>query len=160
METTIVLKNKKKAEILAENISNLNYGDVIYHTKISQIIDEPYGSNKYRTIIHQTKKILQQQFQRHIESINKCGYRVVDPDKTVDLSIRHYTRGFNEVQKAQDVLTNAPVQDMSAEGKQIFRNVYDRAQILNAAFMGATVEIKELSRKKKHPLAVENVKIN
>lgn len=160
MKTTAIIKNKKKAEILAESISKLNYGDIISHKDISKIIKEPYGCNKYRTIINQTKKILQQQYQRHIESINKCGYRVVDPDKTVDLSIRHYNRGFNEVQKAQDVLTNAPVEDMSNEGRQVYRDVYDRAKILNTAFMDATVEIKRLSRKRKHPMSVENINMH
>lgn len=155
-----VLDNKKKSEILAEEISKLNYEDIILHSQIAEIIQEDYGSNKYRSEIDRTKKILLKKYNKILKSIKGDGYRVVKPDDFVGESLGHYKRGFNEMQKGQDILTNAPVKDMTDEGRTIFRRVYDRAVILNASMQGAVVELKTLGTKKKHPMAVENVKAN
>ena len=37
-----VIENKTKSEILAQRISELNYGDVITHQQISALIEEDY----------------------------------------------------------------------------------------------------------------------
>lgn len=42
-----VIENKKKSEVLAEKINELNYGDVLTHEQIASLIEEHYPSNKY-----------------------------------------------------------------------------------------------------------------
>lgn len=149
-----IIKNQKKSEFLAETISKLNYGDVLKHSTIANIIQEDYPSPKYTSTIAKVKKILLNKYNRCIESIVGDGYRVVKPDDYVNHSLRYYKRGFNEMKKGADTLQHAPVKDMSDEGRVVFRRVYDRAVILNASLKGASVELKSLSDKKKHPFAL------
>lgn len=150
-----VLKNQKKSEILAFEIKKLNYGDIIFHGRISEIIEEPYGSNKYKSTIAKAKKILLKE-SVCLESIVGDGYRVVEPDNFVDHSLKRYKRGFNEMQKGYDILSHAPTKDMTPEGRNVYRRVHDRAVTLAAAMKGASVELKTLGQKN-HPMSIENM---
>lgn len=152
-----IIENKKKSEILAEKVNELNYGDVITHQRISCIIEEKYPSNKYRSTIVKTKKILLKNYNKVIENIVGDGYRVVNPDDFVEQSLKHYKRGFNEMQKGYDTLECAPTKDMTKEGRDAYRRVHDRAITLTAAMKGASVELKTLGQRK-HPMALENMK--
>lgn len=151
-----VLNNYKKSEVLADEISKLQYGTILTHQQITSIIDEEYPSNKYRSEISKAKKIL---LKRGIvlESISGDGYRIVEPDNFVNHSLKHYKRGFNEMQKGYDILDNAPTENMSQEGLSTFRRMYDRAISLASSMKGVSVELKTLSEKKKHPMSIENI---
>ena len=151
-----VLKNKKKSEVLAEEIKKMKYGDVILHSHIAQIIEEEYPSNKYTTTISKARKLLLKSG-ICLENIIGDGYRVVEPDNFVDQSLKHYKRGFTEMQKGFNTLECAPTKHMTNEGRERYRRVYDRAVTLTAAMKGASVELKTLGQRK-HPMALENIK--
>ena len=151
-----VLNNKKRSEILAEEIKKMNYGDILSHELISNIIKVEYPSNAYRTTISKTKNLLKEHGY-FLESIIGDGYRIVEPDNVVNHSLKHYKRGFNELGKGYETLRNAPAKHMSKEGLEVYRRISDRAVTLNAAMKGASVELKTLS-KKNHPFALENIK--
>lgn len=150
-----LINNKKKSEILATEISKLNYGDTILHTQIAKIIEVEYPSNKYTTTIRKARRILLKKG-IVLENIVGDGYRLVQPDDFVDQSLRHYKRGFNEMQKGYDTLNAAPTDKMTQEGLNRFRRVYDRSVSLQASMKGVSVELKELSGKKKHPFAIDS----
>ena len=152
-----VIENKKKSEILAEKINEMNYGDVITHKQIASIIEEDYPSNKYSTTIAKTKKILLKKYNKTIENIVGDGYRIVSPGDFVQQSLKHYKRGFVEMGKGYEMLTYAPTKDMSKEDLNTYRRVHDRAITLAAAMKGAAVELRTLGEKK-HPMALENIK--
>lgn len=154
-----IIENKKKSEILAEKINELNYGDVITHQQISSLIEEDYPSNKYTSTISKAKKILLKKYNKTLECIIGDGYRLTSPDDFVQQSLKHYKRGFTEMGKAHDTLEYAPVGDMTPEGRDTYRRVYDRAITLQAAMKGAAVELKTLGQKK-HPFALENIRNN
>lgn len=154
-----VIQNKKKSEILAEKINELNYGDVITHLQISSLIEEDYPSNKYTSTIAKAKKILLKKYNKTIENIVGDGYRLVNPDDFVGQSLKYYKRGFGEMQKGYDVLNHAPTKDMTKEGREAYRRVHDRAITLAAAMKGASVELRTLGEKK-HPFALENIQNN
>lgn len=151
-----LIENKKKSEILADEIRKMKYGEFISHQEISQIIDEPYPSNKYTSTIAKVKRILLKSYNIAIENIIGDGYRLIDPDDFVQQSLKHYKRGFNEMQKGSDTLQYAPTKDMTPEGRTIYRRVYDRAVTLQAAMKGAAVELKTLGQRN-HPMSVENI---
>lgn len=155
-----IIENKKKSEVLAEKINELNYGDVITHQQISSVIKEDYPSNKYTSTIAKAKKILLKKYNKAIENIPGDGYRIVAPDDFVHQSLKHYKRGFNEMQKGYDTLEYAPVENMSVEGRDTYMRVHDRAIILRASMAGAKAELKTLSGKRKHPFALENMQNN
>ena len=152
-----VIENKKKSEILAEKLNEMNYGDVITHKQIAALIKEKYKSNKYTSTIAKARKILLKKYNRAIENIPGDGYRLVNPDDFVQQSLKHYKRGFTEMQKGYDTLTYAPTKDMTKEGRETYRRVHDRAITLAAAMKGASVELRTLGEKK-HPMAIENIK--
>ena len=150
-----ILENKKKSEVLVNKLKELHYGDIISHKQISELIQEEYPSNKYTTTIAKARKILLKNGVC-LENIIGDGYRIVEPDNFVEHSLKHYKRGFNEMQKGYDTLTYAPTKDMTPDGRNTYRRVHDRAITLTAAMKGASVELKTLSQKK-HPMAIENV---
>lgn len=152
-----VIENKKKSEILAEKINELSYGDFISHEQMASVIEESYGSNKYSSTIAKARKILLKKYNKAIENIPGDGYRVVAPDDFVHQSLKHYKRGFNEMQKGYDHLEYAPVENMTIEGRDTYRRVHDRAIILQASMQGVKAELKTLSGKRKRPLAIDNM---
>lgn len=151
-----IIENRKKSEILADELNELDYGSFISHMQIASIIEEDYPSNKYSSTISKAKKILLKKYNKAIENISGDGYRITDPDDFVQQSLKHYKRGFNEMKKGYDTLTYAPVKDMTVEGRDTYMRVHDRAITLQAAMKGASVELKTLGQKK-HPFAIENM---
>lgn len=145
-----IIKNKKKSEVLVEAISALQYGDIIKHDAIAELIETPYKSAKYNSIITQAKKKLLKEHGIVIENIRGDGYRLINPDDFTQASLRHYKRGFREMQKGSDTLEYAPVKNMTQEGRDTYRRVYDRSVTLQAALNGAKVELKTLGEKR-HP---------
>lgn len=145
-----IIENKKKSEILAEKLDELSYGDFISHEQIASVIEESYGSNKYTSTIAKARKILLRKYNKSIENIPGDGYRITNPDDFVKQSLKHYKRGFSQMQKGYDVLEHAPVENMTPEGLNAYRRVHDRAVILQASMQGARTELKLLA-KRDHP---------
>ena len=152
-----IIENRKKSEILAEKLNELSYGDFISHDQIASVIEEPYRTNKYASTISKTKKILLKKYNKTLECVIGDGYKIVSPDDFVQQSLKHYKRGFGEMQKGYDTLTYAPVQDMTPESLSTYRRVHDRAVILNASMHGVKAELKTLAGKRPHPFAIENM---
>lgn len=152
-----IIDNRKKSEILAEKMNELQYGDVITHQQISSLIEEDYPSNKYASTISKAKKILLKKYNKAIQNIVGDGYRLINPDDFVQQSLKHYKRGFGEMQKGYDTLDYAPVHDMSPEGRDTYLRVHDRAVILHASMQGVKTELKTLANKRSHPFSVENM---
>lgn len=151
-----LIKNKRKSEILAEAFATMKYGDVLKHEGISDVIDEPYPSGKYMSIVQSAKKVLLRDYGKALESIHGDGYRVIEPDDFVKKSLTHYKRGFKEFQKGSNLLEHAPINDMTQEGREIYNRVNDRATILHASIKGAVVELKTLGEKR-HPFLPQNI---
>ena len=59
------------------------------------------------------------------------------------------------MQKGLDSLQNAPVSEMSDDGKETYKRVRDRSIILLASMHGAKAELKSLARR--NPIAPELV---
>ena len=126
------------------------------HETIENIIETKYRTNKYNTVISKTKKILLNKYNKCITSVAGEGYKIVEPDDFVDVSLKEYKRGFKAMQKGANTLHKAPVKDMTDEGRTIYRRVHDRATLLEASMRGVSVELKTLGQKR-HPFAIENV---
>ena len=143
-----MIDNKKKCEILAERISQLEYGDTILHSDIAGIILEPHFSPKYNAIVQRAKKLLLNKYSRHIESVKNVGYRITYPDDFVVASQKCVKRGVNAIKKGEKILINAPVAEMTDDGRDAYRRVHDRVLILSAAVNGASVEVKQLGKRR------------
>lgn len=142
-------KKQKIQELLAEMISKYDYGTIVNHEWISRVINIPYGTNKYKAIIGKTKQILIKKYSKVLESIKGVGYRIILPDEYTDNTLGHYNRGFKELQRGYEVMENAPIAEMSSEGLEIHRRVYDRSTMLLASIQGAKAELRVLSKRRK-----------
>lgn len=143
-----VTKNKKKYELLVDVISKYEYGDTITHNDIESIIGEHYRSAKYNSVVNQAKKHLLENYSKAIENMRGYGYRVIKPDDYVHKSLGHYKRGFNEIQRGKNILDYAPTDDMTKEGLETYKKVYDRSVTLISSMAGAKTEIIRLSKKR------------
>ena len=65
-------------------------------------------------------------------------------------------KGFKRVNRGSQIISKAPVNKMSTEGRIVHQRVSDRMAILQASLKGASAELKELS-KKESPFAIEKV---
>ena len=142
-----LIGKERKAEILAKKISEMQYGDVITHTEIEMLIQEKRGNPKYNATISKARKILLDKYKKSIENIRGDGYRLIQPDDFIHSSLNHYRKGFKSIQRGYKVLENAPVDDMTSDGKVTYRLVKDRSLVLLASMKGASAELKTLSRR-------------
>lgn len=142
-------EKQKVQELLAEMIAKYDYGAIISHDWISHIASIPYGTNKYKTIIGKTKRILIKKYSKVLESVKGIGYRIILPDEYTDNTLGHYKKGFKELQRGYEVIENAPITEMSPEGLEIHRRVYDRSTVLLASMQGVRAELKMLNKRRK-----------
>ena len=144
--------NKKPWEILFSIIQEKNYGDFLDHKEISAIINEPYGSSKYKTILDKVKREALADG-KAIESVRGLGYKITEPGDYSYKSARKVVQGTNRIKEAKHILDCTPIDKLSETELNIHRNVNDRVSIVYAHMMGAKTEINLLA-KKNHPLQI------
>lgn len=148
-------EKQQKDQILIQQICNMHYGDIILHSEIETIICEKYGTSKYGSIIAKVKRHVQSRG-KMIKSVHGKGYCLVNPDDYSRCAVSKIVSGGRRITAGHRILQDAPLEDMSQNGRIIHRNVSDRVTILHAAITGATVEVKKLSNKN-NPLLPENI---
>lgn len=149
-----MIGDKRQSEVLCEAILGLDYGEQITHTTIQNLIGERMRGQRYYTVVQKARKMLLEDHKRCLETVREVGYRVTMPDDFVKMSVNEYKHGFKRIQKGANILTNAPVRDMSEEGRTEYRHVYDKTVQLEAALKGGLVEIKTLAKKRENPLKI------
>ena len=148
METLI--ENKKRYELLSEEFMKLNYGDILKHEDIAQIIQSDYPSRDYQVQVGLALKHLWKKYQRKVKNVRKVGYRVIVPDEYTNETLNCYLSGVQKIKEGTDIMNYAPVNSMTQEGREAYRRVQDKALAFNASVQGSIVELKLLG-KKEHP---------
>lgn len=149
------MTRQEKIGKLVEHTLGLEYGSIMPHYEIEQIIEEKQKSDQYKSVIASAKKELLA-LGKMIENIHNVGYRVTNPDDYTAQSIKYATAGARAISKGAKILDKAPLKDMSQEGVQEYNAVADRMKMLNAFVSGSKVELRMLASKRKHPLLNEN----
>lgn len=149
------MKTNKQVESLVNYIMQKNYGDIVYHQEIAEIIGAQYNSYQYRSVVNSAKKKLLESG-RMIESVRKSGYQVVEPDNYTNSSVKQVVAGARKIDKGVKIMRHAPVKDMSTVGLESYNRVNDRLHILQAAMTGSKVEITMLSKNRDHPLSLNS----
>lgn len=145
------MKTNKQVEQFVNYVIEKDYGTIIYHQEISNLLGVQYGSHQYCSIIQRAKKKLLEAG-KMIDCVRGQGYEIVMPDDYTGSSVRELIGGARKIDKGAKIMRNAPVQKMSAAGLESYNLVNDRLCILQAAVAGAKVEINMLSQKRQHPL--------
>lgn len=152
-----LIENKKRYEFLSEEFMKLNYGDILKHEDIAEIIQSSYPSRDYQLQVRLALKHLWKKYNRRVKNVRKVGYRVITPDEYTNETLNCYLSGVSKIKEGTDVLNFSPVNDMTPEGREAYRRVSDKALAFNASVQGSFVELKLLG-KKEHPFALENIK--
>jgi len=142
-------EKQKIQDVLAEMISKYDYGTTINHDWISHVANIAYGTNRYKSLITKTKRILIKKYNKVLESVKGVGYRIILPDEYTDNTLGHYKRGFKELQRGYEVIESAPTAEMSPEGLEIHKRIHDRSTVLLASMQGAKAELKMLNKRRK-----------
>lgn len=136
---------------VVQYLASAEYGDTITHNRLAEIAGVREGSEAYRNIMARVQKKMLDHGHA-VENVRGVGYRVLDPDDYSGVSVRLAVSGARRIDRGVKVLRNAPLQDMSADGRARYNTVNDRMMILQAAVTGAKVEITMLESKRKNPL--------
>lgn len=145
------MKTNQQVEKLVNHVVKKDYGTIIYHNEIANLLGVKYGSHEYRSIVQRAKKKLLEAG-KMIDCVRGQGYEIVMPDDYTGSSVKEMINGARRIDKGSRIMRNAPVQKMSPAGLESYNLVNDRLHILQAAVAGAKVEINMLSQKRQHPL--------
>ena len=145
------MDRQDKIKLLVEEFAGMNYGETLEHFRIASLIEEGVNTSEYRYIVKKAKKQLLE-CGKMIANVKGAGYRVVCPDEYSFQSSKCVMAGARRIDYGTKILQNAPVKDMTLEGRQTYNSISDRMRILQAAMTGAKVEINMLSSKRENPL--------
>ena len=148
-------KLKSKWEILYEMILGLNYGDMLSHDRIANILNQTYNTNKYRSDVNKVKKALLKEG-KQIESIHRLGYRVAYPGNYTNMSVAKISKGAREIQRGYDIAVYAPLEAMNEIERTVHRDYLDKLTFIHASVVENIVQLN-LSAKKSHPLLANNI---
>ena len=154
----LLVKLEKAVQSLCGYILTVEYGTVIPTSMIEHVtgISKERTAALYFRVIKKVKEELKNDHSKAIEAVNGIGYRLVPPDEYTDYSLGYIKRGMSTMSRGTSQLRHAPVSEMSDINRQIYRNVADRINLLEAAMKGTKTELRVLTDKKRHPFLIEN----
>lgn len=148
-------QRNQNVQKVVDAVVGMEYGDTITHLEMTTLLGEKHGTTKYFNLVRRANKQLLSTG-KMLGNIREVGYQIIMPDEYTGVAVKNFAKGFKNLQRGNDVLTNAPTKHMSREGLQAHREVSDRACSLYAAMAGGYTELKLLS-KKQHALDPTNV---
>ena len=143
---------KKPSDHLAELILQMRFGEAIAHAEIEKIIGVARGEKRYYGIVAQAKRRLMEAGY-FLEAVRGDGYRIIPPDEVTAVAVKHYVRGGRQISRGNKMLTYAPTEAMSVEGRRTYDEVAEKAQRLNAGVAGTVTELSLLTRRR-HPFTL------
>lgn len=145
------MQTNKQVEKLVNYIVDKDYGTIIYHQEIANLLGVQYGSHQYSSIVQRAKKKLLEAG-KMIDCVRKTGYEIIMPDNYTNCAVKSLSDGAKKIDKGSKIMDSAPVQKMSSAGLESYNLVNDRLHLVRAAIAGAVVEVNMLSQKRQHPL--------
>lgn len=151
MEETKTISAGKK---LAERVVDRDYGTIIHRQEIEGITGQRWKTSLYYGAISKANEILTESGRR-IAAIGKSGdYQVLFPGDYSDAYVKEIKRAKKCVTKGGKILDGAPVNDMTLDERKKYNDVSDFHNRMQAKIAGSYVEVRRLTGKKPHPLAI------
>lgn len=136
--------NRKDAiDSLVRAVEERDYGELLNFDEIGGIINQKYGTTAYGSILQAARKRLITAGHM-IVNVRGVGYRVCYPDGYTGEGVRYMRQGARRIDRGAKIINHAPVNDMSAEAREIHNRVNDKMVKLQAAMAGASVEVHML----------------
>lgn len=149
------MTRQERISTLVNLICSKDYGDTVTHTEMSQALNEPVRSQRYRDAVTAAAKRCIN-MGRMVANVRGIGYRLVSPDDYTAQSVKRIVSGARRIDSGVKILAHAPTASMTPVGIEEYNRVADRVRILQASVTGAKVEIGMLSRRRQHPLLPES----
>ena len=149
-------KTVNVSELLADYISEQNYGTIIRYQDIEEITKTRRGTKRYWSTVNKTKNMLLSTG-KAIKAIWGSGdYQVIYPGDYSGEYAREVRIARGHVKRGEKILRGAPVNDMTAEERRVYNDVTDFHVRLQAQINGNYVEVRRLTGKRPHPFAITN----
>ena len=133
-----------------EFMKNRSYGDSVTHEGIAKYLKvEPQTPIYYQAMQKIKTECLSSG--KMLQSVQKIGYRIAEPDDYSEAALREVKNGSRRLSYAAKIIRYAPVNRMTDEGRSVFNQVSGTYTALNAQLKGGVIELTLLQ--KKHPLA-------
>ena len=131
-----------------EQITSMEYGKVIMHEEIAELIACSYPSKKYRAVLAKLKSLCLEK-SKNLESVKGLGYRITEPDNYEFVARGYLKKAARSSDKSNKVMNYAPVDKMSMLARQRHRDISDHIARLRAHMRAGVVEVNLLSKRVK-----------
>ena len=129
----------------ANKIIGMEYGDVIMHSEIAEMIGADYRTKGYYTAMRKIHKICLEN-SKFLESVHKIGYRIVIPDDYSKNARNQIEKGVKRIIVAEAIMAYAPLDEMSVIARQRHLEQADHIRRLSAYMTAGSVEVNLLSK--------------
>lgn len=92
------MKTNKQVEKLVNYIVEKDYGTVIFHQEIANLLGVQYGSQQYSSIVQRAKKKLLEAG-KMIDCVRKTGYEIIMPDNYTNSAVKALSDGAKKIDK-------------------------------------------------------------
>lgn len=123
-------------------IMDSDYGDIITHEDMADLLELSKGSQLYYFAISRMNKTLLNK-SKMLVNIPKVGYQIVKPDDYSGCAVKTYIKGVKKMKLSKKILEKAPTDLMSQEAINKHNMVYDR---VCAKLANADAGVKELKK--------------
>lgn len=128
-----------------------NYGDIISHEEIADIMQTKAGTSEYYSNVGKANKQLLVSG-KMLMNIYEKGYQVLHPDEYTKASAQAVDQGKRKIVQGIARAKYAPISQMSESAKEKHIAYSDRLSSFGALIQQGTVELKILAASEKKPV--------
>lgn len=130
---------------IVNNACLWDYGTFKTHEELASSIFMKKDDRRYRSCIHRANQKLIENG-KVLKCIHGKGYVVMMPDDYLTESHKVKQKAMRQFDRSHELLTNAPVNNMTEEGRQKYVESYDRSCMIQSVLHGRVKEVKQLKK--------------
>lgn len=143
---------------LIDKILNSDYGDIITHKEIGEIIEEEPGTQFYYFKISKAnKKLLNKS--KMLQNINRVGYKIVEPGEYCDVAVKTLIKGRDKMLHSKKIMEKAPTNKMTSLEIKRHNETYDRLSTFVANVKAGVNSVKKVSKKKEFKVTAQHERV-
>lgn len=109
---------QQKRQALFDILREAPHGTFYLHAALAEILEEPAGSSRYRSLIVSTSKWLEREAQRTLVCTRGAGYRIAAAAEHLQLTHKRHLRSFREKKRGYNILVATDVQQLGPHERQ------------------------------------------
>lgn len=100
-------------------VNNFKTGQLLQHSWLARQLGVKYTSRKYKTLVAQLKEFLCKEYGVFIEAVPGKGYKIVPPERAVDMQVKLATHGHRCIVRAAERARHIPVTEIADVEKRV-----------------------------------------